>query len=296
MSTKKPSDDDRTTPFFRDDEPGSHVSLASQPKPHKPLNLELPRNRTLVGSSFSAAKAGDRMPAFAAWLIVGVIALHLGGLGASWASSVWGIERLDRAEGGGTDLALAPAPPPPPPPPLGGAKPKVEEIKPRLRKVADIVQPVKIEKIVNKPEDAGDPHGEVGGVEGGVAGGVVGGEIGGVIGSPTPPPPPPPAPPQNVPPTLLEGSRIRGDKNIVPNDVTKTEIQRSGKDKIVGSYKLCISIGGDVTTISQLKSTGFPAYDSKIQGEMRNWGYRPYMVNGKAVPVCTAVTFIYSQK
>ena len=26
------------------------------------------------------------------------------------------------------------------------------------------------------------------------------------------------------------------------------------------------------------------------------WKYSPYMVNGKAVPVCTAVTFIYSQK
>jgi hypothetical protein len=29
---------------------------------------------------------------------------------------------------------------------------------------------------------------------------------------------------------------------------------------------------------------------------MRNWRYKPYLVNGKAVPVCTAVTFIYSQK
>nr|MBA2541051.1 hypothetical protein [Deltaproteobacteria bacterium] len=111
-----------------------------------------------------------------------------------------------------------------------------------------------------------------------------------------PPPPPPPAPPQNVPPTLLEGQRIAGDKNIIPNDVTKTEIQRSGKDKIVGSYKLCITVDGNISSINQLKSTGFGAYDAKIQGEMRNWRYKPYLVNGRAVPVCTAVTFIYSQK
>jgi hypothetical protein len=26
------------------------------------------------------------------------------------------------------------------------------------------------------------------------------------------------------------------------------------------------------------------------------WRYKPYNVNGKPVPVCTAVTFIYSQK
>ena len=45
-----------------------------------------------------------------------------------------------------------------------------------------------------------------------------------------------------------------------------------------------------------LKSTGFPAYDSKIQSKIRGeWRYEPYNVNGKAVPVCTAVTFIYSR-
>jgi hypothetical protein len=45
-----------------------------------------------------------------------------------------------------------------------------------------------------------------------------------------------------------------------------------------------------------VKSTGFPAYDSKISNTIHGeWRYRPYNVNGKAVPVCTAVTFIYSQ-
>jgi protein TonB len=158
---------------------------------------------------------------------------------------------------------------------------------------------VKIEKQeVQKVEDQGDPNGVEGGEVGGVAGGVVGGDINGVVGAPPPPPPPPPppAPPQNVPPTLLEGSRIAGDKMIVPDDVTKTEIQRSGKDKIIGSFKLCITKFGDVSAVTMLKSSGFPAYDQKIQRGMQTWKYRPYVVNGKDVPVCTAVTFIYSQK
>jgi hypothetical protein len=100
-----------------------------------------------------------------------------------------------------------------------------------------------------------------------------------------------------VPPTLLEGSRIAGEKMITPDDVTKTEISRSGKDRLVGSFKLCLSTAGAVSQVTQLKSTGFPAYDSKILNKMRTeWRYKPYMVNGKAVPVCTAVTFIYSQK
>jgi hypothetical protein len=146
--------------------------------------------------------------------------------------------------------------------------------------------------------DLADENGVADGVEGGEVGGVEGGVVGGEILSelPPPPPPPPPAPPQNVPPTLLEANRISGNKLIVPEESTKKEIVKSGKDKIIGSYKLCITVGGNVASVSQLKSTGFPAYDTKIQSEMKTWAYRPYLVNGKAVPVCTAVTFIYTQK
>lgn len=137
--------------------------------------------------------------------------------------------------------------------------------------------------------------------EGGEEGGVVGG-VGGDIVQPMriervePGDIPPPAPPQNVPPTLLEGSRIAGTKAIVPDDDTKIAIAKAGKDKLVGSYKLCINATGALTVVQMLKSTGFTAYDDKIMREMRQWRYRPYAVNGRAVPVCTAVTFIYSQK
>ena len=98
-----------------------------------------------------------------------------------------------------------------------------------------------------------------------------------------------------LPPTLLETVRVKGDKYIVPDDATKRDIGRSGKDKVIGSYKLCVDVNGDVASVKMLKSTGFPGYDFKIVDEMKQWGYRPYMINGAAVPVCTAVTFIYTQ-
>jgi TonB family protein len=101
---------------------------------------------------------------------------------------------------------------------------------------------------------------------------------------------------QNVPPTLLEGYRTRGSKLIVPDDDTKLAFQESGKDKLITSYKLCVDTTGAVDRVSMLKTSGYPAYDAKIMRAMKGWGYRPYLVNGKAVPVCTAVTFIYSQK
>jgi TonB family protein len=111
-------------------------------------------------------------------------------------------------------------------------------------------------------------------------------------GATSPPSPPPPS----VAPMQFEGLRLSGERNILPDDFTKDEIARSGKGKIVTSHKLCLSADGSVSRISLLKSSGFPAYDAKIQREMRTWRYRPYVVNGKASPVCTAVTYIYSQE
>jgi hypothetical protein len=47
--------------------------------------------------------------------------------------------------------------------------------------------------------------------------------------------------------------------------------------------------------VAPLKTTGFPAYDQKIGREIHTWRYRPFWVDGRPQPVCTAVTFIYSQ-
>ena len=45
----------------------------------------------------------------------------------------------------------------------------------------------------------------------------------------------------------------------------------------------------------QLKSTGYPGYDQTLQNAILAWQFRPYEVDGKPVPVCTAVTFVYKQ-
>jgi len=244
--------------------------------------------------NFNAAKH-RKAPPWAGPVLGAAVIFHIVLFVSMWVKTIWDIEQLDKPKTS-IDLAVAPPPPPPPPPPPGGAKPHEVQITPKKIKVKDIVQPVKMEKQeVTQVQEAGDPNGEVGGEEGGVAGGVVGGVVG--APPPPPPPPPPPQPPQNVPPTMLEGSRIAGEKMISPDDVTKTEIQRSGKDRVIGSFKLCLTVDGGISNVNMLKSTGFPAYDSKITTKMRGeWRYKPYMVNGKAVPVCTAVTFIYSQK
>ncbi len=245
---------------------------------------------------YSAAKK-RKLPAWATPVLIGAVAIHIGIFLAMWIKTIWPIERLEKPNIA-TDLATAAPPPPPPPLPKGGAKPQ-DIIIPHKRTVKDIVQPVKIEKqetkVVEQGVENGSEHGDINGDKDGVDDGIVGG----VVGAPPPPPPPPPPPaaPQIVAPTMLEASRIAGTKDIVPEEVTKTDIQRSGKDRVVGSFKLCLSAAGDITSVTQIKSTGFGAYDSKILNTMRTeWKYKPFAVNGKAVPVCTAVTFIYTQK
>ncbi len=121
-----------------------------------------------------------------------------------------------------------------------------------------------------------------------------------------PPPPVPavsvvrpaaPVAPRNIAPKALDANRIGGDKDIVPDSLTQREIARSGADQITGSYKLCVSAAGTIESVSPLKSTGFPAYDTKIASTIRaQWRYRPFVIDGAPAAVCTAVRFVYSQR
>ena len=238
-----------------------------------------------------------KAPAWAAPLL-GACTLVTGALVfAMWVKAIWTTERLEPPRLA-MDLAIAPAPPPPPPPPAGGEKPRDVVITPRRITVKSLVQPVRIEHPDPRPQstEVGDPDGKEGGKEGGVPDG----EITGALDSPTPPPIQAPTPPVVVPkivlPSALEASRIAGEKQIVPDDVTKIEIQRAGKDSLVGVYKVCVGTAGEVTSVSVMKPTGFAAYDTRIASTIRgSWRYRPFLIEGKPAPVCTAVRFEYSQ-
>jgi protein TonB len=167
-------------------------------------------------------------------------------------------------------------------------------------KPTEMTQPVKIEDPEEIDEDEGEEFGVEGGVPGGVAGGVPEGVVGGVLGGPPPPPPPPPEikaeEPTVVAQVVLEQQRLSGNKLIIPDDEVKLQIKREAKTRVITTVKMCLSAGGNVTRLTFLKSSGYPSYDQKIKQEMQQWKYSPFQVNGKPVPVCTSVTFIYNQK
>jgi len=219
----------------------------------------------------------------------------------------WQVQRHDPPKESALKISVMAKAPPPPPPKKGvrhhrAHKKTIPTKKMKIVKASD-VQPTKKTKIVSSPEkdDSDQPEGDPLGVEGGVTGGVPGGVVGGVLGSSgtgPPPPPPPPAPkkPRIVLQHVLEQRRISGEKRIVPSEPTKLQIRRDDKSQIIASMKMCLSRSGNVQRITTMKSSGYPSYDAKIRSKMRQWRYKPFMVNGKPVPVCTSVTFIYRQK
>jgi hypothetical protein len=93
---------------------------------------------------------------------------------------------------------------------------------------------------------------------------------------------------------LLEGKRIAGNINIQPDDRTKSRMASSGKRRVEGTFRVCIDEEGRVESVLPMRSTGFSAYDGVLLGSMRAWRYSPYKVDDQAIPVCTAVTFIFS--
>lgn len=102
---------------------------------------------------------------------------------------------------------------------------------------------------------------------------------------------------QIVPPFALAAYQLSGEKNIFPDDVTKDEISRSGKTRLMIPVKLCLDAAGRITEVKIVgNGSGFPAYDATIMAGIRTWTYRPYLLDGVAAPVCTIVQFVYNQR
>src|ERR1700722_2686923 len=187
-------------------------------------------------------------------------------------------------------LLVAPPPPPPPPPPPVAAQ--VVHIKPQvhLMDAGKLVAPKVIPKDVKIiKEDAPDMNaGMQGGVPGGVAGGSMGGVIGGVIGGVggAPPPPKPTA------------SRIRQGGSVqaalLVNKVQPVYPPLARQTRISGTVRLhaIISKSGSVESLEVL--SGHPLLVQSALDAVRQWRYRPTLLNTEPVEVDTTIDVIFS--
>jgi len=183
-----------------------------------------------------------------------------------------------------TFLVAPPPPPPPPPPPAAVVKVKPVEtdmVNNQLRTPTKI--PKKVEMI--KEEDAPPPQmaGVVGGVPGGIPGGQMGGVIGGIISSTT----------VAVPHVAVQRVRISQGvtQGMVLRKVQPAYPQMAKIARVQGAVVLAAIIGKDGTIQNlHVVSTASPLLNQSAIDAVKQWRYRPYILNGEPVEVDTTVT------
>ena len=95
---------------------------------------------------------------------------------------------------------------------------------------------------------------------------------------------------------VLERQRIAGSRRIAPPESVKLAMAQKRRLQLIAGVWMCLNRRGSVATLRVMKSSGYPAYDRRIRRVMHKWRYKPFLVNGSAVPVCTSVIVIYRRR
>ena len=188
---------------------------------------------------------------------------------------------------------MAPPPPPPPPPPASVAAAKVVRVAEsdilngRLRTPGRIPQTVQMIREEEAPPDLSG-----GGVAGGVPGGIPGGQIGGVIGGILRSVPSAAAVPKlAIPPTP---KRIRVSQGVTEGQlIQKIEPNYPPlalSARIQGQVRLTaiISKTGEIQNLMLV--SGHPLLVPAAMAAVKQWRYRPFLLNGEPVEVETTIT------
>lgn len=189
----------------------------------------------------------------------------------------------------GTTLFMLVAPPPPPPPPPPAAAPvrvvkqvQTDIINGELRTPTKI--PKKIEMI--KEEEAPPPVMASTGVVGGVPGGVPGGSMGGVIGSVLS------STPVAVP-KIATPTRVRVSSGVssglLIRKVSPNYPPLARQARIQGTVVLQAQISKDGSIQNLQLISGHPMLAPAAIEAVKQWKYKPYLLNGEPVEVETQV-------
>ncbi|HEY0430348.1 MAG TPA: energy transducer TonB [Pyrinomonadaceae bacterium] len=194
-------------------------------------------------------------------------------------------------------LLVAPPPPPPPPPPAAEAVQKiVRQIQTDMLNSGQLRTPSRIPQKVQmiREEEAPPPMVATSGVVGGVPGGIPGGQLSGVIGgivnatSNLAVPKFAPVVPQRV--RISQGVT----KGLLIRRVEPTYPPLARSARVQGEVVLSaiISTNGDIENL-QLVS-GHPMLVPAALSAVKQWRYKPYLLNGQPTEVETTITVIFT--
>jgi len=193
---------------------------------------------------------------------------------------------------------VAPPPPPPPPPAAEQQVARImKQIQSDLLSSGALRTPTRIPQKVQmiKEEEAPPPLPSTGGVVGGVPGGIPGGQLGGVIGG--------------IVNSTANLSYMPKLQTVVPQRVRISQGVTSGmlvhrveppypalarSARISGNVvlKAIISKEGNIEDLTLV--SGHPMLVPSAIDAVRQWRYRPYLLNGQPVEVETTITVIFT--
>jgi periplasmic protein TonB len=185
---------------------------------------------------------------------------------------------------------VAPPPPPPPPPPPAAAPVRVvravsEMVNNQLRTPTRIPDKIQMIKEEEAPPDLG-AGGVPGGVPGGIPGGAAGGVIGGIVSSTA-----------NIPKQVIP-QRVRVSTGVATGllirKVTPNYPQLAKQARIQGTVVLQAEISKDGTIQNLQLISGHPMLAPAAIEAVKQWRYKPYLLNGEPVAVETQVVVNFS--
>lgn len=183
---------------------------------------------------------------------------------------------------------VAPPPPPPPPPPAAAPVKMVKVIQTDIVN-GELRTPTKIPKVVKmiQEDEAPPPVTSTAGVVGGVPGGVPGGSMGGVLGSVL-------SATNSLPaPKIATPQRIRVSSGVVSGlllrKVQPAYPPLARQARIQGTVILQAEISkeGNITNLQLI--SGHPMLAPAAIEAVKQWKYKPYLLNGEPVEVETQV-------
>lgn len=194
--------------------------------------------------------------------------------------------------------------PPPPPPPAGIAAPhrvNTTPVKAHTTPEPDTTRlrtPTAIPKeiIMSKEPEAPPPPvtGVVGGVVGGIPGGVPGGVLGGVLGGTGTGP----APPKLVVPELPPPQKVRISSGVAAGNLTYNVRPQypplARQAYIQGIVVLLAVIGKDGSVRDLHVKSGSPLLVQAAMDAVKQWRYKPYLLNGEPVEVDTQININFT--
>jgi len=172
----------------------------------------------------------------------------------------------------------------------------VVKIIPRQFDAGRLMAPKSIPKEIAqiREEELPPPSSGVGGVVGGVAGGVGGGAVGGILGgilggvpSAAPPPPPPPKQERATPQRIRVGGNVQA-ANLI-NQVRPIYPPLAKQARISGTVELSAIIGKDGRVQDLKVVRGHPLLVQAALDAVKNWIYKPTLLNGEPVEVSTTI-------